>query len=150
MKDAIGQNTSCVLPDLVFPMKTHRVVIPCKPAASTRGTLRQTFSTFSNTWAGLMDQTYWDKQPRAQSTNIKASGCAALRVHHRMVAPRPPATAHPRQNQYMWTLKMHVPGIRLQERGKTCAAQDVRFCALLYVFFEVLLSRSAPENHRTV
>ena len=113
MKDANGQNASCVLPDLVFPMKTHRVFIPRKPAASTRRTLRQTFSTFSNTSAGLMGQTYWGKQPRAQSANIKGSGCAALRAHHLMAAPRPPATAHPRQNQYMWTLKMQAPGIRL-------------------------------------
>jgi hypothetical protein len=150
MKDSIGQNTSCVLPDLVFPMKTHRVFIPCKPAASTRGTLRQTFSTFSNTWAGLMGQTYWDKHPRDQSANIKSSGCAVLWTHHHMAAPRPPATVHPRQNQYMWTLKMHTPGIHLQERGKTSATQDVRFCALLYVFFEVLLPRTAPENHRPV
>jgi hypothetical protein len=104
---------ACVLPDLVFPMKTHRVFIPRKPAASTRRTLRQTFSTFSNTSAGLMGQTYWGKQPRAQSANIKGSGCAALRAHHLMAAPRPPATAHPRQNQYMWTLKMQAPGIRL-------------------------------------
>jgi hypothetical protein len=97
-----------------------------------------------------MGQTYWGKQPRAQSTNIKASGCAALRAHHRMAAPRPPAPAHPRQNQYMWTLKMHAPGIRLQERGKTCAAQDARFFALLCAFFEALLPRAAPDNHRPV
>jgi hypothetical protein len=60
-----------------------------------------------------MDQTYWGKQTRAQSAHINGSGCAALQDHHRMTASRPPATAHPRQNQYMWTLKMHAPGIRL-------------------------------------
>ncbi len=58
----------------------------------------------------------------------------------RKAAPRPPAPTHPRQSQYMWTLKMHTPGIRLQERGRTCAAQDARFFALLCAFVAVLLS----------
>ncbi len=31
------------------------------------------------------------------------------------VTPRPPVPVHPRQNQYMWTLKIHTPGIRLEE-----------------------------------
>jgi hypothetical protein len=64
----------------------------------------------------------------------------------RKAAPRPTAPAHPRQNQYMWTLKMYTPGIRLQERGRTCAAQDTRFFALLSAFVEALLPRPVPET----
>ena len=64
----------------------------------------------------------------------------------REAAPRPPAPAHPRQNQYMWTLKMHAPGIRLQERSRPCAAQDARSFGLMCAFFAALLPRAAPEN----
>jgi hypothetical protein len=42
----------------------------------------------------------------------------------RKAAPRPPAPAHPRQNQYMWTLEMHAPRMRLQERSTRCDAHD--------------------------
>ena len=64
----------------------------------------------------------------------------------RKAAPRPPAPAHPRQSQYMWTLKMHAPGIRLQERSRTCDEQDARAFALQRAFFGALLRRAAPEN----
>jgi hypothetical protein len=64
----------------------------------------------------------------------------------REAAPRPPAPAHPQQNQYMWTLKMHAPGIRLQERSRPCAAQDARSFGLMCAFFAALLPRAAPEN----
>ncbi len=62
----------------------------------------------------------------------------------RKAAPRPPAPAHPRQSQYMWTLKMHEPGIHLQERGRTCATQDARSFALMCVFVAALPPRAAP------
>ena len=65
----------------------------------------------------------------------------------RKAAPRPPAPAHPRQSQYMWTLKMHAPGIHLQERGRTCAAQDARSFELLCAFVAALPPRAAPQNH---
>ena len=41
---------------------------------------------------------------------------------------------------------MHARGIRLQERGRTCAAQDARFFALLCAFVAALLPWAAPEN----
>jgi hypothetical protein len=61
----------------------------------------------------------------------------------RKAAPRPPAPAHPRQSQYMWTLKMHASGIHLQDRSRTCAAQDARSFELLCAFVAALLPRAA-------
>ncbi len=64
----------------------------------------------------------------------------------RKAAPRPSAPAHRRQSQYMWTLKMHVPGIRRQDRSRTCAAQDARSFELLCAFVAALLPRAAPKT----
>ena len=64
----------------------------------------------------------------------------------RKAAPRPLAPAHPRQSQYMWTLTMHTPGIRLQERGIKCAAADARFNELLRSFLRALLRPATPAN----
>jgi hypothetical protein len=87
------------------------------------------------------------KQPRAALANIKASGCAALRAHQRPRGRSKTAcTSHPQQNQYMWTLKMNAPGIRLQERSRPCTAQDARSFGLMCAFFAALLPRAAPEN----
>jgi hypothetical protein len=67
----------------------------------------------------------------------------------RKTAPRPPAPAHPRQSQYMWTLKMHAPGIHLPERGRTCATQDARSFALMCAFVEALLPRLGEQPPKT-
>ena len=63
----------------------------------------------------------------------------------RKAAPRPPAPAH-RQSQFMWTLKMHVTRIRLQEHSRRCdTAHDGEF-ALESTLFGALQRRSALEN----
>jgi hypothetical protein len=75
--------------------------------------------------------------------NITAGGCAALRAHSdRKAAPRPPAPAHPRQNQYMWTLKMHAPGIRLQEHSTRCDSHYAGSFAQQRAFFAAMLPRA--------
>jgi hypothetical protein len=84
---------------------------------------------------------------RVQISNIKASGCAALWAHQGPEGrSRPPVPVYPRQSQYLWTLKMGAPRVRLQDRSRTCHAQDARAFALQRANFGALLRRAAPEN----
>ncbi len=71
------------------------------------------------------------------STQVVVQRCGL--TSDRKTAPRPPAPAHPRQSQYMWTLKMGTPRIRNQEHSITCAAEDARFNELLRAFSGALL-----------
>jgi len=64
----------------------------------------------------------------------------------RKTAPSPPAPPHPRQSQYMWTLKMGKPTIRTQEHRITCAAEDTRFNELLYAFLGTLIPPAVSSN----
>jgi hypothetical protein len=83
-------------------------------------------------------------QIRQTSKQVVVQRCAL--TSDRKPAPRPPAPAHPCQGQYLWTLKMGAPRIRLQDRSRTCDAQDARAVALQSANFGALLGRAAPGN----
>jgi hypothetical protein len=53
--------------------------------------------------------------------------CSEVLSSDLKAAPRPPAPAHPRQSQYLWTLKMLAPRILLEQHSITCAAQAPDF-----------------------
>jgi len=82
-------------------------------------------------------------QIRQTSKQVVVQRCGL--TSDRQTAPRPPAH-HPSQSQYMWSLKMDAPGIRLQERSTICDAEHARAFALWRAFFGALLRRAAPEN----
>ncbi len=76
-------------------------------------------------------------QIRQTSKQVVVQRCGL--TSDRKAAPRP-LSHHPSQSQYMWSLKMDAPGIRLQERSTTCDSEHARAFALC-------LSR-APKSFR--
>ena len=95
-------------------------------------------------WAGYLGQTSARRLGKRQSKCL----CSAVGglASDRKAAPRPPAPAHPRQSQYLWTLKMNAPRIRLQEHSRRCdTAYDGGF-ALQRANFVALQRRASPEN----
>jgi hypothetical protein len=46
----------------------------------------------------------------------------------------------------MWTLKIHVPGISLQERSIRCDTRSAESFALLRVFLVTLLPQQPPKT----
>jgi hypothetical protein len=70
------------------------------------------------------------RHPRAESGNIKASGCAALWAHQRLQGRfKSACTSPPCQSQYLW-ITHDASRIRLQERSRTCEAVDARAFAV--------------------
>ena len=82
-------------------------------------------------------------QTRQTSKQVVVPRCGL--TSDRKAAPRPPAPAR-RQSQFMWTLKMHVTRIRLQEHSRRCDTVHDGVFALKSTFFGALQRRSAPEN----
>jgi hypothetical protein len=94
-------------------------------------------------WSGFLGQTAACRLGKHKKQEV-VQRCGL--TSDRKAAPRPPAPAHPRQSQYLWTLKMGAPRIRLQERRRTCDAEHGGAFALQRAFFGALLGRAAPEN----
>ena len=94
-------------------------------------------------WSGFLGQTAACRLGKHKKQEV-VQRCGL--TSDRKAAPRPPAPAHPRQSQYLWTLKMGAPRIRLQERRRTCDAEHGGAFALKRAFFGALLRRAAPEN----
>jgi hypothetical protein len=82
-------------------------------------------------------------QTRQTSKQVAVPRCGL--TSDRKAAPRPPAPAR-RQSQFMWTLKMHVTRIRLQEHSRRYDAVKDGDFALQSTFFGVLERRAALEN----
>ena len=80
---------------------------------------------------------------RQTSKQVVVPRCGLTR--DRKAVPTPPALAR-RQSQFMWTLKMHVTRIRLQEHSRRCDAAHDGVFALQSTFFGVLQRRAAPET----
>ena len=93
-------------------------------------------------WSGFLGQTSACRLDKHQSKWLCNEGLAS----DRKAAQRPSAPAHPRQSQYLWTLKMGAPRIHLQEISRKCDTQDARAVALQRANFGALLRRAAPEN----
>ena len=94
----------------------------------------------------LMSEVPWPDsrvQIRQTSKQVVVQRCGL--TSDRKAAPRPPAH-HPSQSQYMWSLKMDAPGIRLQERSTICDAEHARAFALWRAFFGALLRRGARKT----
>jgi hypothetical protein len=82
-------------------------------------------------------------QTRQTSKQVVVPRCGL--TSDRKAAPRPPAPAR-RQSQFMWTLKMHVTIIRLQEHSRRYDAANDRGFALQSTFFGVLQRRAARKT----
>jgi hypothetical protein len=83
-------------------------------------------------------------QIRQTSKQVVVQRCAL--TSDRKPAPRPSAPAHPSQSQYLWTLKMGAPRIRLQDRSRTCGSQDTRAPVIQCANFGTLLRRTPRKT----
>jgi hypothetical protein len=95
----------------------------------------------------LMDGVNWQNRRVyiwQTSTQVVVQRCGL--TSDRKTAPRPPAPAHPRQSQYMWTSKMDTPRTRLQQCSTTSVVEDVQFNELLHVFLGTLQRPATPAN----
>jgi len=78
------------------------------------------------------------------STQVVVQRCGL--TSDRKAAPRPPAPAHPRQNQYMWTLKCMSPESASKSKAQHAQHKTADFYELLSAFSGALLRPATPEN----
>ncbi len=97
-------------------------------------------------WSGYLGQTSALRLGKRQIKYLcRAVGGLAS---DRKAAPRPATPAHPRQSQYLWTLKMNAPRIHLQEHSRRCDTSYDGGFALQCANFVALQRRASPENLR--
>ena len=94
--------------------------------------------------ASVYGQGTLTRHPRTDSGSIKSSGCAALWAQQRLQGRfKSGLTSPPRQSQYLW-IKHDASRMRLQERSRTCEAEDARAFAVQRANFPVSADTSIP------
>jgi hypothetical protein len=90
-------------------------------------------------WAGYLDQTSARRFGKHQSKWL----CSALGSPATASRSKSGLTSPPRQSQYLW-IKHHASRMRLQERSRTCEAEDDRALAVHRANFPASVDTSIP------
>jgi hypothetical protein len=92
-----------------------------------------------NLWAGYLDQTSARRFGKHQSKWL----CSAVGSPATASRSKSGLTSPPRQSQYLW-IKHDASRMRLQERSRTCEAEDARAFAVQRANFPVSPDTSIP------